>query len=49
MEINTNTKLFILIGDENNVVYPVRVFLFPDETEVYKLFNFDLIASMIFG
>ena len=39
-EVNADPDLPVLLGDENNVGYPVRVLLFPDETGVYELFDF---------
>jgi len=41
-KINANPDLTILLGDGDNISYPIRVLLFPDEIRVYKFFDFRL-------
>jgi len=38
MKIDSNLNLLVLLGDENDVGYPVRVLFFLDEIRVYKFF-----------
>ena len=41
-EINANSNLPILLGDGDDIGYPIRVLFFPDETGVYELLDFRL-------
>ena len=40
MKINANSDLPFLLGDEDDISYPIRVLFFLDETGIYKLLDF---------
>jgi len=40
VKVDADLDLPVLLGDRNDVVYPVKVLFFPDEVRVYEFFNF---------
>ena len=38
--VNTDPDLSILLGDRDDIGYPIRVLFFPDEIGVYKILDF---------
>jgi len=40
MVVDADKDMSIILGNLNNIGHPIRMLLFPDETRVYKIFDF---------